>query len=66
MIQKKKRLDALCAPAEERQTYLFLTAPAHRPSFFSYLLPQEFVDVSNQMYIDKPTKQSGFSWLLVL
>ncbi|WP_161795157.1 hypothetical protein [Aneurinibacillus migulanus] len=26
---------------------------AHRPSFFSYLSPQEFVDVSNQMYIDK-------------
>ncbi|KON96723.1 hypothetical protein AF333_15810 [Aneurinibacillus migulanus] len=25
--------------------------PAHRPSFFSSLSPQEFVDVSNQMYI---------------
>ncbi|MED1618497.1 hypothetical protein, partial [Aneurinibacillus migulanus] len=48
-----KRLDAPCAPAEERQTYLFPTVPAHRPSFFSYLSPQEFVDVSNQMYIVK-------------
>ncbi|KIV50793.1 hypothetical protein TS65_28585 [Aneurinibacillus migulanus] len=41
-----------CAPAEKRRTCLFPTAPAHRPSFFSYLSPQEFVDVSNQMYID--------------
>ncbi|WP_053912255.1 hypothetical protein [Aneurinibacillus migulanus] len=24
---------------------------ARRPSFFSYLSPQEFVDLSNQMYI---------------
>ncbi|MED0894203.1 hypothetical protein [Aneurinibacillus migulanus] len=23
----------------------------HLPSFFSYLSPQEFIDVSNQMYI---------------
>ncbi|MGG4533530.1 hypothetical protein, partial [Aneurinibacillus migulanus] len=37
--------------AEERQTCFFPTTPAHRPSFFSYLLPQEFVDLSNQMYI---------------
>ncbi|MGG4534601.1 hypothetical protein, partial [Aneurinibacillus migulanus] len=50
-IQKKKRVDAPCAPAEERPTCLFPTAPAHRPSFFSSLSPQEFVNVSNQMYI---------------
>ncbi|ERI10948.1 hypothetical protein HMPREF0083_00948 [Aneurinibacillus aneurinilyticus ATCC 12856] len=36
---KKKRLDAPCAPAEER------------PAVFFYLLPQKFVDLSNQMYI---------------
>ncbi|MED4728287.1 hypothetical protein P9597_09055 [Aneurinibacillus migulanus] len=40
-----------CAPAEERQTYLFPTVPAHCPSFFSSLSPQKFVDLSNQMYI---------------
>ncbi|MED4728235.1 hypothetical protein P9597_08780 [Aneurinibacillus migulanus] len=44
-------MDAPCDPAEERQTCLFPIAPAHRPSFFSSLSPQEFVDVSNQMYI---------------
>ncbi|KIV54296.1 hypothetical protein AM501_18800 [Aneurinibacillus migulanus] len=44
-------MDAPCAPAEERQTCLFPTAPAHRPAFFSSLSPQEFVDLSNQMYI---------------
>ncbi|KIV51231.1 hypothetical protein TS65_28010 [Aneurinibacillus migulanus] len=44
-------MDAPCDPAEERQTCLFPTVPAHHPSFFSYLSPQEFVDVSNQMYI---------------
>ncbi|WP_200908950.1 hypothetical protein [Aneurinibacillus migulanus] len=44
-------MDTPCAPAEKRRTCLFPTAPAHRPSFFSSLSPQEFVDVSNQMYI---------------
>ncbi|MMZ54696.1 hypothetical protein D1872_165220 [compost metagenome] len=39
-------------PMKERQMCLFPTVPAHRPSFFSYLSPQEFVDVSNQMYIE--------------
>ncbi|WP_053912133.1 hypothetical protein [Aneurinibacillus migulanus] len=54
-------MDAPCAPAEERQTCLFPTAPAHRPSFFSSLSPQEFVDVSNQMYIvHLKYKDSGF------
>jgi hypothetical protein len=48
---KKKRLDAPCAPAEERPVCLFPTVPTHRPSVFSYLLPQKFVDVSNQMCI---------------
>ncbi|ERI05088.1 hypothetical protein HMPREF0083_05802 [Aneurinibacillus aneurinilyticus ATCC 12856] len=33
------------------QTRPFVSAPAHRPSFFSYLPPQTCVDVSNQMYI---------------
>ncbi|MED0892375.1 IS200/IS605 family element transposase accessory protein TnpB [Aneurinibacillus migulanus] len=46
-------MDTPCAPAEKRRSCLFPTAPAHRPSFFSYLSPQEFVDVSNQMYIAK-------------
>ncbi|WP_218033578.1 hypothetical protein, partial [Aneurinibacillus migulanus] len=40
-------------PAEERQTCLFPTALPHRPSFFSSLSPQEFIDLSNQMYIVK-------------
>ncbi|MED0734253.1 hypothetical protein P4S84_20650, partial [Aneurinibacillus aneurinilyticus] len=31
----------------------FSTVPTHRPSFFSYLLPQKFVDLSNQMYIEE-------------
>ncbi|KIV51911.1 hypothetical protein TS65_25460 [Aneurinibacillus migulanus] len=47
---KKKRVDAPCAPAEDRPACLFPTAPAHRPSFFSSLSPQEFADVSNQIY----------------
>ncbi|WP_235499300.1 hypothetical protein [Aneurinibacillus migulanus] len=38
-------------PGRKRGTCLFPTAPTHCPSFFSYLPPQEFVDVSNQMYI---------------
>ncbi|MED0895193.1 hypothetical protein P4T35_24000, partial [Aneurinibacillus migulanus] len=38
-------------PGRKRRTCLFPIVPAHRPSFFSYLSPQEFVDVSNQMYI---------------
>ncbi|WP_161806146.1 hypothetical protein [Aneurinibacillus migulanus] len=40
-------------PGRKRRTCLFPTAPAHHPSFFSYLSPQEFVDLSNQMYIGK-------------
>ncbi|KIV51504.1 hypothetical protein AM501_01480 [Aneurinibacillus migulanus] len=44
-------MDAPCAPAEERPAFLFPIAPAHRPSFFSSLSLQEFVDVSNQIYI---------------
>ncbi|WP_052520797.1 hypothetical protein [Aneurinibacillus migulanus] len=31
----------------------FRPLPPTGPSFFSYLPPQEFVDVSNQMYIKK-------------
>ncbi|KIV51457.1 hypothetical protein AM501_16380 [Aneurinibacillus migulanus] len=46
-------MDAPCAPAEERPASLFPTAPAHRPSFLSCLSPQEFVDLSNQMYIEE-------------
>ncbi|ERI07483.1 hypothetical protein ABEX18_14610 [Aneurinibacillus migulanus] len=45
-------METPCAPAEERPACLFPTALAHRPSFFSSLSPQEFVDVLNQMYID--------------
>ncbi|ERI08492.1 hypothetical protein HMPREF0083_03442 [Aneurinibacillus aneurinilyticus ATCC 12856] len=48
---QKKRLDAPCVSAEERPVCLFPTVPTHRPSVFSYLLPQKFVDLSNQMYI---------------
>ncbi len=40
-------------PGKKRRTCLFPTVPAHLPSFFSYLSPQEFVDVSNQMYIKR-------------
>ncbi|MED4729723.1 copper amine oxidase N-terminal domain-containing protein [Aneurinibacillus migulanus] len=36
---------------EKRVTLDGATIDAHRPSFFSSLSPQEFVDVSNQMYI---------------
>ncbi|KIV50150.1 hypothetical protein [Aneurinibacillus migulanus] len=39
-------------PGKKRRTCLFPTVPAHRPSFFSYLSPQEFVDLSNRMYIE--------------
>ncbi|ERI08473.1 hypothetical protein HMPREF0083_03423 [Aneurinibacillus aneurinilyticus ATCC 12856] len=53
---KKKRLAAPCVLAEERPVYLFLTVPTHRPSVFSYLLPQKFVDLSNQMYIESSDK----------
>ncbi|ERI11598.1 hypothetical protein HMPREF0083_00307, partial [Aneurinibacillus aneurinilyticus ATCC 12856] len=35
---KKKRLDAPCAPAEERASVSF--SAGSRPSFFSYLPPQ--------------------------
>ncbi|MED4731626.1 hypothetical protein P9597_26530 [Aneurinibacillus migulanus] len=48
---EKKRVDAPCDSAEKWRTCLFPNAPTHRPSFFSYLTPQEFVDLSNQMYI---------------
>ncbi|KPD06993.1 hypothetical protein AM501_17500, partial [Aneurinibacillus migulanus] len=51
------RLDAPYALAEERQTCLFPTVPVHRPSFFSYLSPQEFVNLSNQMYIEARVKK---------
>ncbi|KIV55080.1 hypothetical protein AM501_23250 [Aneurinibacillus migulanus] len=44
-------------PDRKRRTCLFPTAPAHRSSFFSYLSPQEFVDVSNQMYIAQLIKR---------
>jgi hypothetical protein len=47
-------LDAPCDPAEERPVCLFPTA--HRLSFFSSLSPQEFVDLSNQMYTDIAVK----------
>ncbi|ERI10748.1 hypothetical protein HMPREF0083_01166 [Aneurinibacillus aneurinilyticus ATCC 12856] len=54
---RKKRVDVPYAPTEERPMCLFPTAPAHRPSFFSYLPPQTCVDVSNQMYIVKIKKE---------
>ncbi|ERI08861.1 hypothetical protein HMPREF0083_03058 [Aneurinibacillus aneurinilyticus ATCC 12856] len=48
---KKKRLGTPCALAEEMPRCLFPTAPAHRPSSFSYLPSQTCVDLSNQIYI---------------
>ncbi|ERI10940.1 hypothetical protein HMPREF0083_00965 [Aneurinibacillus aneurinilyticus ATCC 12856] len=42
-----------CALRSSRReaSVFFLTTPAPRPSVFSYLLPQQFVGLSNQMYI---------------
>ncbi|MED0893468.1 hypothetical protein [Aneurinibacillus migulanus] len=36
-----------------------------RPSFFSSLSPQEFVDVSNQMYIEVLTSRTSYCSIIV-
>ncbi|ERI07174.1 hypothetical protein HMPREF0083_04747 [Aneurinibacillus aneurinilyticus ATCC 12856] len=49
---KKKRLDAPCAPAEERPAVFF--GPFPPPPFrLFYPLPQKFVDLSSQIIIKK-------------
>ncbi|MED4731911.1 hypothetical protein P9597_28020 [Aneurinibacillus migulanus] len=48
-------MDMPCAPAEKGGRVFFQPLIF---SFFSYLLPQEFVDVSNQMYIIQKAKRT--------
>ncbi|MED3421084.1 hypothetical protein P4420_30700, partial [Bacillus thuringiensis] len=49
---EKEEVGCALRSGRRKAACLFPTAPAHRPSFFSYLSPQEFVDLSNQMYIE--------------
>ncbi|KIV57400.1 hypothetical protein AM501_29580 [Aneurinibacillus migulanus] len=48
---EKEKVGCALRSSRRKANVSFPTAPAHRPSFLSSLSPQEFVDVSNQMYI---------------
>ncbi|KIV56874.1 hypothetical protein AM501_29490 [Aneurinibacillus migulanus] len=55
-------------PGRKKADVFVPTAPAHRPSFFFYLLPQEYVNLQSDIYslshpphtLTYPIKQATF------
>ncbi|MED4732360.1 hypothetical protein P9597_30520 [Aneurinibacillus migulanus] len=51
-VGNSEKEDVGCALRSSRRKANVFFSDRHRPSFFSSLSPQEFVDLSNQMYIE--------------
>ncbi|MED4731992.1 hypothetical protein P9597_28445 [Aneurinibacillus migulanus] len=62
---EKEEVGCALRSGRRKANVSFSDRSLHRSSFFSYLSPQEFVDVSNQMYIVEWIN-SSLVWIIVI